>query len=130
MCPTGRPSDEANEIDLTPLQDHIGEGAAQAVHLSAAGIFIVSLGVISFYFGTREGKAPQRGKRSPKFWRNFHWACSGVIAVAVLWMIVTALVKEPRTRLLIGETTAVWAFGVSWFWKGFELDALRRTHGP
>lgn len=129
LCPTERPSDKAEKIDLTPLQAHLHEGVAQGIHFSAAGIFIVSLGVISFYFGMREGEAPQRGKRSPRFWRNFHRACSGVIALAVLWMLVTAVLKQPRTHLLIGETASVWAFGVSWFWKGFELDALRRSHG-
>jgi hypothetical protein len=101
------------------------------IHFGGAGLFIVALGVITYYFGVREGGRPQRqSKRSPEFWRAFHWACAGVIGLAVLWILVTQLAGWPRTSLLIGEATAVWAFGVSWFAKGAEWDVLLgRTKG-
>ena len=31
----------------------------------------------------------------------------------------------PAESLLIGEAVSVWAFGVSWLWKGLEVDMLR-----
>jgi hypothetical protein len=125
LCPTERPSDA---VTLTPLQERWSEGFVGGIHYFAATVFIVSLGFISYLYGDREGKRPASGKRSPAFWRRFHWACAGAIGVAVVWIAITELAGGPRTSLLIGEAVAVWAFGVSWFWKGFELDALRGTY--
>jgi hypothetical protein len=31
----------------------------------------------------------------------------------------------PGESLLVGEAASVWAFGVSWLWKGLEVDLLR-----
>jgi hypothetical protein len=125
ICPTERPSDD---VKLTPLQGSWGEGVVGGIHYVAATVFIVSLGLISYLYGKREGERTASGKRSPAFWRRFHWGCAGGIGAAVVWIVITELAGGPRTSLLIGEAVAVWAFGVSWFWKGFELDALRGTY--
>ena len=122
LFPTDRP---LSDIRLTPLQDRVGEEVVKWVHFGGAAVFIGALGVITYYFGVREGARPPReGNRSPAFWRWFHWACAGAIGLAVLWIAVTQLAGRPRTSLLIGETAAVWAFGVSWFAKGAEWDVL------
>jgi hypothetical protein len=122
--PTDRPRDS---IPLTPLQDKLGETAVATVHYGSAAVFIISLGVISFCFGLREGaRPPVPGNRPPAFWRAFHWACAGVIALALLFVLVTEVFSVgPRESLLIGEALSVWAFGVSWLWKGLEVDMLR-----
>ena len=36
----------------------------------------------------------------------------------------------PRRALLYGEWLSVWAFGVSWLWKGLEVDLLRGDRQP
>ena len=125
MFPTSRPGPA---VHLTPLQDRLGESLVSGLHFFCAGTFILSLAVISFYFGKREGaRNPSPGNRSPRFWRNFHWACAGVIAAAFLWSAVTeATGWGPPKSLLYGEVVAVWAFGASWLWKGLELDMLRK----
>jgi hypothetical protein len=124
LFPTGRPSDASG---LTPLQDRLGEGVVEAIHFGAAGIFIVSLAVICFYFGVREGTRPPReGTRSPAFWRGYHWTCAGAIGAALVWIGVTEIADAPSESLLIGETVSVCAFGASWFMKGLERDMLRR----
>ena len=70
--------------------------------------------------------AAVEGRRSPRFWRNFHWACAGAIAAALLWILVTEVGDVgPGESLLIGEAVSVWAFGISWLWKGLEVDLLR-----
>ena len=123
VFPTARPSDA---VQLTPLQDLLGETLVSAVHYVAAAVFIVSLGVISFFFGVREGTRPPReGRRSPSFWRLFHWGCAAAIGVALVWIAVTELVGWPQRSLLYGEAAAAWAFGASWLAKGAELDILR-----
>jgi thiol:disulfide interchange protein len=126
LFPTGR--DAGDDIALTPLQDRLGEGVVQTIHFVAAATFIVSLGVITYFFGVREGARPPReGNRSPAFWRSYHWACAGTIAAALEWILVTMLAGWPRTSLLIGEALSVWAFGASWLAKGAEMDVLRGT---
>jgi hypothetical protein len=127
LFPTGLP---AHATQLTPLQDRLGEGRVEAIHFTAAGIFIMSLGVICFFFGVREGaRTPRQGRRSPRFWRRYHWACAGAIAAALLWIGVTQAAGGPSRSLLIGEAVSVWAFGASWLMKGLELDILRRSRG-
>ena len=113
---------------LTPLQDWLGEGPTATLHFYSAVLFIGSLGVLSFWFGFREGNRAREGRRahrSPRFWRVFHWSCAAVIGMAVLYMLVTKGFKVGDSHsLLIGETLAIWAFGASWLMKGLELDVL------
>ncbi len=87
LFPTGLPEHVGQ---LTPLQEELSEGAVEAIHFTAASIFILSLGVICYFFSVREGARPPRpNKRSPKFWRRYHLACAGAIAVAVVWIVIT-----------------------------------------
>lgn len=119
------PTTTSRAVDLTPLQEGWGEPLVGGIHYASAAVFIGSLAVISFFFGVREGARPARpGKRSPRFWRNYHWAFAGAIAAAIAFIIVAELIGWPPKSLLIGEWAAVWAFGASWLMKGLELDIL------
>jgi hypothetical protein len=118
LFPTGRPGPG---VSVTPLQVLIGETWVERVHFGAAGIFIASLGVISFYFA-RPG--PQTGNLPPSFWSKYHGICAGVIAAALVLAAVTGITGWPDKGLLIAEAVAVWAFGASWFMKGLEIDVL------
>jgi hypothetical protein len=126
LFPTGEPPYE--HLPSTPLQNLLGESTVKWVHFTASGAFLVSLAVITFFFGVREGNRPPRpGNRSPTFWRSFHWTCTGVMALALLWIVITLSVGWPPRALLIGECVSAWAFGVSWLLKGAELDMLFGT---
>ena len=57
LFPTGR---STRWLSLTPLQELLGERSVQSIHFVAATVFISSLGVISFFFGVREGARPTR----------------------------------------------------------------------
>ena len=129
LFPTGRPNEA---VKLTPLQDRLGESTVETIHFVAATVFIVSLGVISYYFGKREGARPQReNKRPPEFWRTYHWVCAGAIGVALGWIAVTQISDwGPSESLLYGEAAATFAFGASWLWKGLEVDMLRGHPAP
>lgn len=111
---------------LNPLQDLIGENAVKYVHYGASAGFIVLLATLSVTFGYREGRRrSEPGKRPPAFWRAFHYTCAGAMGVAGVWMLVTSLTHTgPRWSLLLGEWVCAWAFGLSWLWKGAELDML------
>lgn len=63
-------------------------------------------------------------ERSPEFWRLFHRGCAAAMGLALLWVVVGSFAHVARATL-IGEWVCAIAFGASWFWKGFELDALR-----
>ena len=125
LLPTGLPGGD----QPTPLQELLGVSTVETIHYVSAAAFIGSLAVISFFFGVREGSRPHLpGRRSPAFWRWFHWACGAAIVVSLLWIAVTQFAGGPSRSLLIGQWVAVWAFGASWFAKGLELDILfRRT---
>lgn len=115
------------EREPLPIQAHLGGDACAVVHLVSAALFLIALAILSVCFGVREGRRTARvGKRSPRFWRICHWACAGVIGVALLWMGLTQVLQfGPRTALLFGEGVSLVAFGASWLWKGLELDVLR-----
>jgi hypothetical protein len=87
------------------------------VHFVAAFGFIIAIGGITVLFGLRERH---------RFWRLFHFACAGVIAVALVWTIVIEKYNhnQPRWAILAGETACALAFGASWFAKGAQFDYL------
>jgi hypothetical protein len=123
LFPTGKPP--YAHVPLTPLQKLIGESWCTRVHFTASAAFLVSLALITFFFGVREGNRPARpGKRSPKFWRWFHWSCTILMGLALLWIVITLSVGWPPRALLFGEWVSAWAFGASWLGKGAELDML------
>jgi hypothetical protein len=131
--PTGRTT--AEKIDglaLTPLQNLLGEKPVQTVHFAASAGFILALGGISVLFGRREAARPPHGnRRSPGFWRIFHFACAGAIGAAGIWILVTSkFVDGPYWSLLVGETACAVAFGASWFAKGFEIEYLLGRGSP
>jgi CDP-diglyceride synthetase len=130
LFPTGIPSDNASLP--TPLQDRLGQDEVSSVHFTCAVIFLICTAVISYFFGVQEGKRkPQPGKRPPKFWKWFHWACAGVIAGALIFVVVCkAGGWLDDYCVLIGEVAATAAFGTSWLVKGAERDFLRRTPTP
>jgi hypothetical protein len=129
IFPTSRPD---GDIDLTPLQERWGESVVAGFHFAAATLYISLLGGVSYLFGKREGERdPVPGELSPRFWRAFHWICAGVIALALVWCFVTwQFDVGPDEALLYGESVAVWAFGVSWLWKGLEREMLFKRPGP
>lgn len=128
LFPTGRP--RGGGSPLTPLQDSLGETTVATVHFVCAVLFILSLAVISYYFGVSEGNRTQqrdgrRAKMSPTFWRRFHKLCALTIALAVVFVAVMKLLGWFEDySLLVGEAAAVFAFGLSWLMKGLELDIL------
>jgi hypothetical protein len=100
------------------------------IHFVFAAIFIASLAITCYSFGVREGGRSQQrwghnAKRSPLFWRWFHWSCALLIVGAVAYVAMTkATGWHKNYAMIIGESVAVLAFGVSWLMKGLELDVL------
>jgi hypothetical protein len=122
LFPTGRPGDG---VSVTPLQDLLGEATVEGIHFGAAAVFIGSLAPITYYFGREEGNETGRpGRRSRRFWRAYHWSCTGLIAVAAALALFAGITGEPDKGLLFAEAVAVWAFAASWLMKGAELDIL------
>lgn len=125
MFPTG-----GGEI-LTPLQRELGESLVATVHYACAAVFILSLAAISWRFGTREHARPDRTHGQQQRWWLYHRVCAATIVAAVVYIVVTqATGVWDSSSILIGETVAALAFGLSWFVKGAELDVLlgdRRT---
>jgi hypothetical protein len=124
LFPTGRSGGVTAPPTL--LQQTLGEAVVGRVHYVAACTLILALAGLSICFGLRErGRTDHHGARlSPTFWARYHWFWSGVILVAIAFMVVCALQGLTGTWLFWGETTCVMAFAVSWLMKGLELPAL------
>jgi hypothetical protein len=133
LFPTSRPAGSTSPP--TPLEIHLGERQVATVHYISAAIFIVLLGIISLFFGVREGRRSQRrdgetARMSPTFWRRFHWICAATIALALVFIAVSKITGWLSAySLIIGETVAVLAFGLSWLVKGLELNILLAPTG-
>lgn len=123
VFPTERPGDG---VSPTPLQVRFGESVVEGIHYGSAVAFITLLAPITFLFGRNEGRRPPRpGRRSPQFWRAFHWTCTFFILVGAALAAYAGITGGPDKGVLIGEWIAVWAFSASWLMKGAELDILR-----
>jgi hypothetical protein len=123
---------------LTPLQERIGQNETFYIHVFATILFFVSLVILclGFAFQERARKQTRLGPdaaHSPIFWFRFH-----LIAVAVmlggLLIIVGRWFAESQGSndgfvydyaTLVGESMAIFAFGVSWWAKGSEFRKLR-----
>lgn len=126
LFPTRRPADMA--LALTPLQQEWGETTVATIHFASAVVFIGCLAIISYDFGTREERNPHRERTSRLRWRTFHRACAAVIVATVLGVGLTQLTGVlDRYSLLVGETVAVLAFGLSWLAKGWRFGEEPRS---
>ncbi|HEX2770916.1 MAG TPA: hypothetical protein VHN18_00625 [Micromonosporaceae bacterium] len=125
MFPTG------GNTPLTPLQERLGEKNVSTGHMVCAAIFILSLAAISFLFGRREGRRPDRTAEQQARGKLLHWVCGFAILAAVAYVLITKrLGRFDEHSLFYGETVAVLAFGVSWLMKGLELGVLLRRTAP
>ncbi len=120
----------------TRLQD-VWSGTS-VVHFACALVFILSLAFLSYCFGYREQRRPDRGNgaerasdRDPgsrpslRRWAAYHYACSGIIIGAVVLLIASKLTGVLAGHsLLWAECITVWAFGLSWLAKGSELKQV------
>lgn len=121
VFPTGIP-DGVNDAELTPLQQKWGEDTVQIIHFACAGLFIFFLLLICREFALRERQSA--GPRA-EFWYRFHLAMTILILVGVALIFVLKWVAFfAHQSILIGETTVVTAFGISWLAKSWNSNAL------
>ncbi len=113
VFPTERPP--LPDVELTPLQVALGEGVVGTVHAVCAAVFILSLAVISYFFG----------ERSSPPWRGVHRTAAVVIAVAVAAMLLSLGTGVLAAySVLVGETVVLLAFGGSWLARGLQWGRL------
>jgi hypothetical protein len=132
MFPTTRIKNEAGERlgELTPLQDNLGETVTASIHFGCALVSMVALAVMSWQFGKRERRrADQRAQHGKphRRWDRLHFTCAGAIlgALAMVGLSKATGIFSGHS-LLVGEAITLYAFGVSWFSKGFELPVLSK----
>jgi hypothetical protein len=117
MFPTARTHYEKHHgVKRTPLQKLFGEQNVSHVHLVSAIVFIIAIGGICVLFGL----AVKRGSPHWIFWRYFHFACAGVIGLALVWALAT-FHSGPRWSTLVAEAACALAFGASWFAAGADF---------
>jgi len=98
-----------------PVERWLGESTAAHIHYTCAAIALTSLAAIAFVFAWRE----HRYARSVWLAR-LHAAC-GALIVAGLGFAVLGSAVAGLTSLYVGEVVTVWAFGLGWLVKGYDL---------
>jgi hypothetical protein len=136
LFPTAIPAGLRPIVTPTPIQEWLSEDRSQLIHFLCAGLFILCLMLLCVFFAYGELEPEtevfdgRRGVVPPKAWFSIHLAMAFLILAAAVFIIVTQLWGILDTySVLIGEAVAIWAFGVSWFLKGFDLKVLR-PRGP
>lgn len=122
LFPTSRP-DKATE--LRPVQDWLTESIVGKIHITAAALFIVIIGLISLIFGARERDRHRKKPDEGRLWWG-HIVAAGVIWLGGLWILATRdfLFGGPEWSVFAGEFVAFLAFGISWLTKGAERKLL------
>jgi len=102
------------------------QSTSNYIHLTCAVLFFVLLAINSMFLFTRKG--PDNVTQQKKI-RNIIYLVSGIIIlVCVLGFLLSFLLLSPEQRfeskiLLILESIALLAFGISWLIKGGTLFA-------
>lgn len=133
-------SDTDDGAGATRIQGFFGEEQTFIIHLCCAGVFIVSLGCMSFLFAYREEKKARKIAKLPVVWRPthrwafFHLAVTIIIAAAAGFIVAMELIIDSPAGSrwhwwdinapLIGESVVTGAFGLSWLAKGLDLVVL------
>ncbi len=132
LFPTAIPPGLQPTVTPTPIQEWLTEERSQFIHFVCAGLFILCLMLLCMFFAYGELEPEteefdgQRGVVPPGAWFTVHLSMAILILVSVLFIVATQLWDVWDTySILIGEAVAIWAFGVSWFLKGFDLKVLR-----
>jgi hypothetical protein len=110
----------------TELEHRYGEVFIGHVHLGFAAVALASLGFIALIFALRE-----RTERQSRWLAALHFACAGVIALALALAVVGTQQGwriGALTPMYVGEVATVAAFGVGWIAKGIDLGLWLREH--
>jgi hypothetical protein len=94
-------------------------------HLIAAGLVFVLLAYFAFFrFTMTKAGEPITAKKRQR--NVVYRVCGGIIAVAIVLLLVVVAVDEPKSwhAVLVLESIAIFAFGVSWLVKGGFLGIL------
>jgi len=124
----GRPG----EYTIHNPDSMIGKWFGEGMHFTCAGIFLVSLAIMSLVFFTKfktpvckdNGRRTQKGKRNMVY-KICGWIMLGCVAVLALYLLARKLEIKAITDLVgdfpvifVLESVAVEAFGFSWLTKG------------
>jgi hypothetical protein len=129
LFPTGLPA-YLGPDSRTPLQARLGEELVSTIHYAFAATFIIALAILCYDFAWRERirtrwRDGRPARFSPESWYRFHISMTGIIVIAIVFMALThAAGRLDKHSLLIGESIAGLAFGLSWLAKGLEWDVL------
>jgi hypothetical protein len=100
------------------MQRYLGASTSEHIHVGFAAVALISLGLIALAFGWREQR-----------WGSFvsariHFICAGVIAVALIVVVVGhfhSIPVIPVAPIYAGEVATIWAFGVGWLYKAWDV---------
>ncbi len=123
--PTGRPP--RPRTPLSPIERLFGEQPVTAVHHASAAVMFGTLFALTVLYAIREGRKPPLGRRSPAFWRGYHFGCAGLIVTGgVLTLLANGLhLLDPHTTPLYVECLVIGGFGLSWLGLGLNPHVLR-----
>lgn len=137
LFPTRLGSDASLDA-LTPLQRQVGHDRTFYIHIGATILFFACLVIICFGFAIQERNRDQirEGENAsypPAFWFRFHLTAVVVMLCSLLFIVSAWFVERQgwydgfiiEYATLLGESAAIFAFGLSWWAKGSEFRKLR-----
>lgn len=115
---------------LTAIYSRVGifqlpPGISNCIHLSSAVLFLLLLGINSFFLFTKtkhKGSLPKA-----KYWRNVVYRVCGLLIFIIIFLLglLTGIMGwdwlEKHYLILIAEALMLFAFGSSWLVKGQTL---------
>ena len=99
-----------------------------ALHFAAAAVVIIGLGLLCVGFGVYDHNRTD----TDTVWKKLFWIHHMAAIVILLSVVLVVLNRSfgvwPSHGVLVAEISAVYAFSLSWFAKGWELFEYNRKN--
>lgn len=90
-----------------------------SIHLGSAGLFLILLGIMSIWKFTKSPKTDPYHTARKRWYKALGWiVIVSIFILLVLFVLEIAKVYTITYEVIIFETTALLAFGLSWLLKG------------
>ncbi|HEX7846188.1 MAG TPA: hypothetical protein VF476_10345 [Chitinophagaceae bacterium] len=119
----------ANSLSIHKARETVPQLGPLPVHFIFAATFFIAVAIISLKFFPKKdkhsllrinGKLTQKAKRN-RTYKICGWTILACLTVMILYFLVEPAFVKDFPVVLVFESIAIWAFGISWLTKGETL---------